>query len=124
MEIEGLSRTIGCANIDGSNKGMLVLMRGDTYGDKRRCKLYRSDGLFPFVNATKSLFNDWSEVNAILNIQRGICWCDWDIHQISTIVVDDSPALLAEHKICTNKQNKVKTATKQAADLNKVFKFM
>ena len=57
-------------------------------------------------------------------MQRGICWCDGDIHQISTIVVDDSPALLAEHKICTNKQNAVKTATKQAADLNKVFKFM
>ena len=124
LEIEGLSSTVGCANVGGSNKGMLVLMRGDTDGDKRRCKIYRNDVLVPFVNSTRSLFDDWSEGSAILDSQRAICWCDGDIQQISTIVADDSPALLAENKICANKQNAARTGTEQAADLTKTFKVM
>ena len=87
-----------------SNKGMLVLMRGDTDGDKRRRKIYRNDVLVSFVNSTRSLFDDWTEGDVILDSQRGICWCDGDIQQISTIVADDSPALLAEHKICAKKK--------------------
>ena len=79
LEIEGLSSTVGCANVGGSNKGMLVLMRGDTDSDKRRCKIYRNDVLVPFVNSTRSLFDDWSEGSAILDSQRAICWCDGDI---------------------------------------------
>ena len=99
-------------------------MRGDTDGDKRRCKIYRNDVLVPFVNSTRSLFDDWSEGSAILDSQRAICWCDGDIQQISTIVADDSPALLAENKICANKQNAARTGTEQAADLTKTFKIM
>ena len=99
-------------------------MRGDIDGDKYRCKIYRNDVLVPFGNAKRLLFDNWSEDNAILDTQRGICSCDVHMQQISTIVADDSPVLLAEHKLCANKQNAARTGIEQAIDLTKTFKIM
>ena len=119
IEIEGLSSTVGCANIGKSNKGILVIIRGDTHGDKRRCKIYRNDILVSFVNATRSLFDDRSEGNAILDLQREICWYDGDIQLISTIIVDDSPALSVQ----TSKMQQ-KLVPNKLHTYSKIFKIM
>ena len=41
--------------------------------------IYRNDVLILFVNATRSMFDDLSESNTMLDSQRGMCWYHEDI---------------------------------------------
>ena len=78
----------------------------------------------PFVESTCSDYANLEKGAAIPADLQAVSWCDGNLDQIDNFVNEESLVLYAAHKICACKQNEVRSATEQAADLARSFKIM